>query len=197
MASRLLSVAAMSSIPRFRIVVGVDLSEYAQIVVEYALDQAARHDAPDVHFITIVDSEAALADAKERLSTFALFGLDAFTKLGPDWQARLHVRKGRADEEIVGLAAEIRAHLIVIGRFGVHDRGTKLGTIATKVVQTATCPTLVVGLVDQPTDLDACSACAAERAASDGHRWFCSAHAGDRLISSNLSTTLTGGGLMW
>jgi nucleotide-binding universal stress UspA family protein len=187
----------MMTKPRFRIVVAVDLSEYAEIVVEHALDQAARHDAPDLHFITVVKPGASVAQAKEGLATFVRIGLETFHELGADWRARMHVREGLADEEIVNLAAEIRAHLIVVGRFGVHDRGNRLGTIATKVVQNATCPTLVVGLVDQPADRDACNACVAVRAESDGETWFCEAHRGDRLVSSTLTTPWAGGTLMW
>ena len=37
----------------FRIIVGVDLSEYSDIVIEHALDQAARHDEPELHFLTV------------------------------------------------------------------------------------------------------------------------------------------------
>src|SRR5207248_7062449 len=42
--------------PRHRIVVALDLSEYAEIVLEHAIDQAARHAASDLHFLYVADT---------------------------------------------------------------------------------------------------------------------------------------------
>src|SRR5690349_14478159 len=41
---------------RYRIVVGVDLTEYSHIVIEHALDQAARHQSPELHFVHVQES---------------------------------------------------------------------------------------------------------------------------------------------
>ena len=186
---------------RFRIVVALDLSEYAEIVLEHALDQAARHDSPDLHLMTVVDdARADLDDVKRRLAALVLPGLDGFDCA--DWQARLHVRGGKPHEEVVNLAAELRAHLIVIGRFGLHHPGTRLGSVASRVLDQATCPTLVVGMADDSADRQAqCESCVALRRQTDGERWFCTAHtAPDRnsLATTSLSGfKLTGGGLLW
>jgi nucleotide-binding universal stress UspA family protein len=158
---------------RFRIVVALDRSEYAEIVLEHALDQAARHSGPDLHFVTIVDKPAELEDAKSRLAIEAFEGLEVFGRGQPDWRARLHVRAGKADEEIANLAAEVEADLLVIGRFGPHATD--------RLLARAPCPTLVVGLTGRSVEPHAqCGKCVAVRADSAGERWFCAEHTSDR-----------------
>ncbi len=183
---------------RTRIVVGLDLTEYSEIVLEHAMDLARRHVAPELHFLTVAEAPADDAEALKRaLGTLigqALEGLDRAS-----WYVRLHVRSGEAPVEITDLAAEIRAHMIVIGRFGTHHE-KKLGTTAVRVVELATTATLVVGLTDQSPDaVDQCPRCVAARAETDGRQWFCTDHVATRHHLSTMSVppTWTGGTLMW
>jgi nucleotide-binding universal stress UspA family protein len=181
--------------PRTRIVVGIDLSEYSPIVLEHAFDQAARHIAPDLHILTVVEDPGAdLDDTKTRLGALVLPALDGFDC--GDWRARIHVRAGRPHEEIVNLAAEIRAHLVVIGSFGLHHK-----SVASRTIDVIACPTLVVPLNDQSPDHDAqCPDCVMVRIDSDGERWFCPAHANGRASLFSVvvpSALFTGGSLMW
>lgn len=181
---------------RFRIVVPLDRSEYAEIVLEHALDQAARHDTPEVHILSVVGKESEVQPGKEWLARAVLEGLDSFRRDG--WQTRLHVRVGTAAEEIANLALEIDADLLVIGRYGMHD---KRGSIADRVLEAVTCPTLIVGLAGHTVDPQPqCPQCVAVRAASDGERWFCDAHSDGNLRLSTLvphTSDRTGGGLLW
>ena len=184
--------------PRHRIVVALDLSEYAEIVLEHALDQAARHAAPDLHVVHVAEEATANIDrAKQQLAALvlpALADLDC-----ADWRVRLHVRVGKAADEIAELAGEVAAHLIVLGRFGTHHPHRRLGTVAARVIDRAPCPTLVVGMPPDAEAVVQCADCVDVRAESDGERWFCPRHAGDRM---RLSTMITPGaswigGLMW
>ena len=177
---------------RYRIVAALDLSEYAEIVLEHALDQAARHDQPELHFVAIVPDERSLAGTKERLAELVLEGLDSFRDHHLDWRARLHVRVGKPAEEIVELAEEVRADLIVVGRFG--------GSTAREVLDLAGCPMLAVNLAERQVDTEPqCPDCVQVRADSDGETWFCAKHAGDGPAMTVLlpSTIWTGGTLMW
>jgi nucleotide-binding universal stress UspA family protein len=187
--------------PHFRIVVALDLSEYAEIVLEYALDQAARHSAPDIHFVHVIPNGDTdrIDDAKRRLATLSLEALENVR--GADWRARLHIRAGKPADEIITLAAELDAHLIVCGRFGVHRTWRQLGSVAHRVLEHAHCPVLAVNLVDRPLDTPQCADCVAVRADTDGERWFCDAHsAPDRETLATTSLTSIpriGGGLLW
>ncbi|HUJ58348.1 MAG TPA: universal stress protein [Kofleriaceae bacterium] len=184
---------------RFGIVAAIDLSEYAEIVLEHAFDQVARHTAADLHVVTVVEHASELEDTKRRMAALVLPALDNLS--ATDWCVKLHVRAGRVHEEITSLAAELRADLIVVGRFGLHHPGMD-GSVASRVVDTATCPTLVVGLTDDSPDaITACEHCVAVRRDSAGERWFCAEHsAPDRASLASVAltpSTWTGGGLMW
>src|ERR1051326_961722 len=96
--------------PRYRIVVGLDLSEYSEVVLEHAFDQCTRQLAPDLHVVTVVDDDADLEEVKQRLPAIVLPALAGFDC--GDGPLRPHVRAGNPAEEIASLAAEIRAHLI-------------------------------------------------------------------------------------
>ncbi len=187
---------------RYRIVVALDLSEYAEIVLEHALDQAARHDAPDLHFVTVVedDGKVDLVDVKNRLAELVLDGLGNFGERAPDWHARLHVRAGEPDDEIIALANEVDADLIAMGRFGLHRPRKQLGSIAHRVLANAPCPVLAINHIDRAPEQPQCPQCVQVRADSDGERWFCDAHsAPDRvtLATTSLPSIWTGGTLMW
>jgi nucleotide-binding universal stress UspA family protein len=184
---------------RFRIVVGIDLSEYADIVIEHALDQAARHDAPELHFLTVREHRRPSADAcKQALWEQVYPALETFNQFGAEWRARLHVRRGKPEVEIAELAAEIRADLIVIGQFGLHTPRASDKNLPNRVLQQAVCPTLVVGVPSAADTTPQCPLCAAVREETEGERWFCAQHADDRGRDHIVSpmTTWTGGTLM-
>ncbi|HET7503140.1 MAG TPA: universal stress protein [Kofleriaceae bacterium] len=185
---------------RFRIVVGIDLSEYSDIVLEHALDQAARHDAPELHFLTVRERRRPSAeDCKQALWDRIYPTLEAFNRHGTDWRARLHIRRGKPEIEIAELAAEIRADLIVIGQFGLHTPRASDKNLPNRVLQQAVCPTLVVGPPVAVDSTPQCPMCVVVREDTEGERWFCSQHAGDRGRDHMISamTTWSGGNVMW
>jgi nucleotide-binding universal stress UspA family protein len=160
-----------ASTRRYRIVVGVDLTEYSQIVIEHSLDQAARHQLPELHFLYVAErSKQSIEELNERLSYSVYPALQVFNQYGSDWRARLHVRRGKPDEQIAGLAADVMADLIVVGQFGLHRKG-----LATRVLSNAPCATLVVGM-PHALDISQCQECATIREDSAGDRWFCNDH---------------------
>jgi len=191
------------SVERFCLVVGLDLSEYAEIVLEHAIDQAARHDDVDLHVVTVAHRGDRVADLKSRVTDLVAPALELLGER--PWRAHVHVRAGDAANEIANLAADVRAELIVVGRFGLHHHHwrRRVGSVAARVITLAPCPTLVVGLVDQsaPESARQCPKCVAVRARTDGEVWFCSEHAApDRELPVTAfarSSTFTDGGLMW
>jgi nucleotide-binding universal stress UspA family protein len=190
--------AVAARVRRYRIVVGVDLSEYADIVVEHALDQAARHQAPELHFLTVCERRKLSAeDCKQALWERVHPALETFNQYGTDWHARIHVRRGRPEVEIAELAAEIRADLIVIGQFGLHNPRATDKNLPNRVLQQAVCPTLVV-CAPETLDAQQCPLCAAVREDTEGERWFCAEHGGDRVNDHVVSpmTAWSGGALM-
>jgi nucleotide-binding universal stress UspA family protein len=176
-------------------VVGVDLTEYSEIVIEHALDQAARHQAPELHFLHVSERRKDSVEAlNERLSTAVYPALQVFNQsaaqYGTDWRARLHVRHGKPAQQIAILAQDILADLIVIGSFGVHRRST-----ANRVLSSATSPTLVVGMPHE-LDVTQCTACSNVRDDSDGALWFCDDHVVDHASVSPVSVWSNGHGTL-
>ncbi len=170
---------------RHRIVVAIDESEYSEIVVEHAIDQAIRHDAVDLHFLTVVDSEREIPAGGQRLAQQLQEGFDGIPDTGGDRRIRLHVRAGKIVDEIVRLAEELDADLLIVGRFAMHSRHRSL---APAIVERAPCPTLVIGLTEHVVEATPqCPACAEIRAATDAEIWFCEEHRGDpRVHTSSL-----------
>jgi nucleotide-binding universal stress UspA family protein len=186
---------------RYRIVVGLDLTEYCEIVLEHALDQAARHDAPDLHFLYVKERAHRKRSAEElqqRLSSIVYPALQTFNRHSTDWHARLHVRAGKPDVQIATLAQDMIADLIVIGQFGLHyPRDTV--RLPGRILRGAPCPTLVVSMPPPMQRSPICKACAAVREDSDGENWFCDDHhAPDRVGHATTAVTVwTGGSAMW
>lgn len=185
----------LGALVRYRMVVGVDLSEYSDIVIEHALDQAARHPAPELHFLTVNEGKRGNEELKQALWERCSPLLETFTANASEWRARLHVRRGKPEDEISALAAELSADLIIIGQFGLHKN-----KLVGEVVRSSGCPTLVVGMPNPAQVSPMCPSCAAVRDESQGGQWFCAQHQGrgDRLEhTSTPMTTWTGGSLMW
>lgn len=184
----------------YRMVIAVDLSEYANVVLEHAFDLAARHEACEIHVLLVHEAKASLGDEKSALLQLVRENLETFQPSEPTWQVRLHVRDGDIPERIAEMAAEAHADIIVMGRFGVHRTRHGLGPTEQLLAQ-APCPTLVVQLVDQVIEANPqCADCVDVRRASEGERWFCDAHVAserDSLYLPPSAPTFTGGGLMW
>lgn len=184
----------LGALVRYRMVVGVDLSEYSDIVIEHALDQAARHEAPELHFLYVNERKGNTEELKQRLWDRVYPTLQTFNEhASGDWRARLHVRSGKPAHELAELASELSADLVVIGQFGLHKK-----KVVSALVEAASCPTLIVGMPNTANASPTCPMCAAVRDETQGERWFCAAHAGDRLAHATTPMTVwTGGSLLW
>jgi nucleotide-binding universal stress UspA family protein len=182
-----------------RIVVALDLEQYSEIVLEHALDQAARHRTPDLHFLTVVERPAECVEMKKRLAQLVLPALQAIDRA--TWTVHLHVRAGDAPKEIAALALEVGAHLIVIGRFGTHHPHRHIAKMASDILDLAPCPVLVAGLSgDDSHASPQCDDCAKMRAETGGEKWFCVRHSGDRARMTALvpfGSSWTGSNELW
>lgn len=181
---------------RFRIVAALDESEYAEIVLEHAIDQAARHERVDLHFVTVVDRAARVDPVRARLAETVLHGLETFGTSTSDWRSWMHVLVGSPAVETTSLAGDVRADLLVIGRFGVHDPRRSL---ADRMLALASCPTLVVNLKEDVV-APLCPECARVREDTSADRLFCPEHSTEgplhiaALVSRPPSTR---GGSVW
>lgn len=179
---------------RYRIVVGLDLSEYADIVLEHALDQAARHNNPELHFLTVCEKKKhTTEECKQALWERVYPTLEAFNQHGTEWRARLHVRRGKPDQQIGALAADINADLIVVGNFGLHNPRSTYKNLPNGVINAAVCPVFVVG-TPATMDTKQCPACHNVRELTDSDRWFCDEHTSTKDTHATTPMTVWTGG---
>jgi len=98
----------------------------------------------------------------------------------------VHVRVGLPAEQIVQVAAELQAGLIVVGTHGRRGMSrAMMGSVAESVVRTAGCPVLVMRALQHPVyeggvgdEVEApCDECEARRAETSGEHAFCDRHA--------------------
>jgi len=142
-----------------RIVCPVDFSDASAAAVEYALDLAADTKA-EVRFVHVYQipvyalPDGAVVGGPElaaRLGQQLQTELDALRKKyeGRGPKLDTHLVEGVPHVEIVRIAKELPADMIVMG---THGRGglshLLLGSVAERVVRTAECPVLTVR---QPT----------------------------------------------
>jgi hypothetical protein len=173
-----------------RIVVALDRSEYAEIVLEHGLDQATRAPDAELHFVTAVSDAREDAEAASTwLDQLVRDGLDAFGI--PDRPVIFHVRRGRPAPVVAALAAELPADLLVLGRFQLQSDADVIASIVS-------CPTLIVGIAGHELDPQ-CPACEAIRHASDGEQLFCAQHTGDHMpdLSTRVGSSTSMPSRMW
>ncbi|CAN5910755.1 hypothetical protein BH11MYX3_BH11MYX3_14770 [soil metagenome] len=174
-----------------RILIAIDRSEYAEIVIEHGLDQAVRTDARELHFLTAVESakESGLAAAHAWLEAATREPIEAFGC--GDRNISLHTVRGRVVSVIAELTAELEPDLLVIGRFGVPSN-------ADIILEVVRAPTLVVGV--EGTVLDPqCEECRQVREESEGERLFCERHTGDYApdLAMRLPSSTSLGSRLW
>lgn len=175
----------------YRIVAAVDDSDMAHAVVERVLDAAGRHAPAEVHFLRVVAPQRETLRANETTVDAAHDAVEALVKSKvedfgrsadqSDWTVRVHVAAGRPAEEILEMAADVEADVIVMGRYGRKDhRRDRIGSVPTAVLAGASCPVLIeqttdYGMHERPDDV--CYSCVETRRTSNGERWFCEEHA--------------------
>jgi nucleotide-binding universal stress UspA family protein len=127
-------------------------------------------------------AEATLAKLRELVyRRLAALGVDDDALV--EHQVVAHFRVGTPAEEVVQLAVDVDADLVVVGTHG--RRGVKrlvLGSVAAKILSHARCPVYVVrgkdhhGVGVVPNIEPPCAECVAVRKRSGGAEWWCERH---------------------
>ena len=140
-----------------KVLVALDGSEEATLAAATAAD-LAQSTGSELHLVNVrpmtmyidpsTDRARRIAEVEEAAKREAQEFLDAQLKQIQDAGgsvAQAHVRLGRPDEEIVGLADEIEAGLVVMGSRGMGGlKRLLMGSVSDSVVRHAHCPVLVV-----------------------------------------------------
>lgn len=171
----------------YTLVVGFDLTDQADIALHQAVLLAERAGAADIHVLAVLQKRRGV-DYKSAEQGRKIIEAAVDARVGTRGHAGvrffLHTRFGRPEKELVNLAAEARADVIVVGTHGrTGVERWVLGSVAEKVVRFAGCAVLVARSVDHDA-VDAhelgpeppCPACVSTRTESGGQRWWCDVH---------------------
>ncbi len=140
-----------------KILLATDGSEEAELALRTAVDIANSTNS-ELHVVTVAreyhpsydipEYGRQLEEVLRRLERQAQELLDGQAKKIEEAGgkvARAHLRMGRPDEQVVSVADEIRAGLIVMGSRGLSGiRRALMGSVSDSVVRHAHCPVLVV-----------------------------------------------------
>ncbi len=131
------------------VVVAMDFGHAAVRGVEVAMRAAARHERAQVHLVGVVgpfssftalSAEAALDALLDRLAAVA-----REVRRHRSAPVISHACMGAPAQEILGVAREVGADLLVLGTAGPRGLGRLLrGSIASHVIESAPCPVLTI-----------------------------------------------------
>ncbi len=136
-----------------QILIAYDFTKQADIALDRSVELACRDPQYVLHFLTVVKSQETYLTA-DRIRESLIERLTAiFRAREPHAEVDfcVHTRLGYPEKEILALAEEIGADLIIVGS---HDRGKVgrifLGSVSEAVLRGARCPVTVVRLKSYP-----------------------------------------------
>jgi universal stress protein A len=139
------------------ILLSVDFADHLKVVVDRAQSLAEQYQAnlTVMHVVEYVPLSEPLygsvmpldIDLTEQLVEAARKRLLAMTKRLSLPESALRIEVGSAKSEIVRVAEEINADLIIVGSHGRHGIALLLGSTATSVLHHARCDVLAVRLL--------------------------------------------------
>jgi len=154
-----------------------------------AFDQAARiaRRAPhsELHLVHVFDAKPSEARSRDLAGHLRLYVNEKAAATGGlgGLTIGVHLRSGKQVPEIVQLATEVAADLVVVGSHrGPHLKHWVVGSTAGKLVQGAPCPVLVASPrpkqpeKHEPIIEPPCPDCVYARTASGGKQWWCERH---------------------
>jgi len=180
------------------ILVGVDYSESSGLALSSAADIVRYDPNAELHVVHVLTlpfpvmlNDEKTKDMPQSLEKMGLVAQQELPKVYGniigDLGSRVsgHIRFGRPDREIVLLAGEVGADLIVMGTHGRTGlERVFLGSVAERVIRAAPCAVLVVRPKEQASQSmiePPCPNCLAVRKASKGAQMWCQQHSGHHV----------------
>ncbi len=198
------------------ILVGVDYSEPSSTALLRAFDYAEARSG-ELHAVHVLDPSDRVSDSNlvgenedPRLREFVGNQLKFWMESHPASKMStivLHIVAGRPANEIVELAADLNAEVVVVGTHGRNGvKRILLGSVAERLVRLCSTPILVIPHADAvdtavPAIAPPCPQCVEARRASGGKELWCEEHSGrhgrrhthhyvDRNVEANASDSL-------
>jgi nucleotide-binding universal stress UspA family protein len=136
-----------------QIVVAYDFSKHADVALQNAVELACKDPDNVLHFVTVIDAaqDYQTADKVQQDLLARLRLIFEARRPGVEIDFYVHARIGAPVPEILGLAEDVGADLIICGSHGRGAVGRLLiGSVSEAVLHGARCPVLIVRLKGYP-----------------------------------------------
>lgn len=175
----------ITTAPPFSIVVGIDLLDAGAYAFEQAARVARAIPGSEIHVLHVFERDLDAELRAKLMGTLGLYVNEKAASLGglPLVTVGIHLRAGDTVLELLRLARDVTANMIVIGaRKGPHPEAWLVGSAAERLALWAPCPVLVAGpkppaVQEEPVIEPPCPDCERTRAASKRAVWWCERHA--------------------
>lgn len=170
---------------RLTVVVGLDFTDADGPAFDQAVRIAQRVPRSELHLVHVFGAEPSRAKSKELVGHLRLYVNEKAAAMGGlgGITVGIHLRSGKPVREIVQLATEVSADIIVVGSYrGPHLSHWVLGSTAERLIHAAPCPVLVASprpkepAKHEPSIEPPCPDCVRARSASRGKEWWCERH---------------------
>jgi nucleotide-binding universal stress UspA family protein len=175
----------MSGATTLAVVVGLDFTDADGPAFDQSARIAQRVPQSELHLVHVFHSPPSEERSRDLVGHLRLYVNEKAAVAGGlcGITVGIHLRAGKPVREIVQLATEVRADLIVVGSHRVpHLKHWILGSTAERLINGAACPVLVASprpkapVFHEPTIEPACPQCVESRRSSGGARWWCERH---------------------
>ncbi len=122
-----------------RILVGVSKTESATRAVDVAIDLAERYGA-ELHLVTVFDKGSGAAGDPRHDAEGHLASIQKRSAI----PTRIHVLSGDPADNLLKVADDVHADLIVVGNRGMQGARRILGSVPNSVAHGAGCSVLIV-----------------------------------------------------
>jgi nucleotide-binding universal stress UspA family protein len=178
------STRFMAPVPsRFSVILGLDFTDADGPAFDQAARLVTRVPGSELHVVHVFDTAPSAERSRQLVGQIRLYIRDKGT-LANGIAVGIHLRGGKTVHEILQLATEVQADVIVVGSHkGPHIKDWIVGSTVERLVSGASFAVLVASPKPktpeepEPVIEPPCPQCLRARTASRGEQWWCERHA--------------------
>jgi len=171
---------------RFAVVLGLDFTDADGPAFDQAARLATRVIGSELHLVHVFGAEPSAERSRDLVGHLRLYVNEKIAANGAlkGMAVGIHLRGGKTVPELLRLAAEVQADVIVVGSHrGPHIKDWIVGSTVEKLVSNTAFAVVVAAPkakepeAQEPVIEPPCPRCVEARFASKGKEWWCERHA--------------------